>query len=100
MDKDYIIIQFDGTPLGFTDDNVFETEHMIVVYNDYNEAVYDSTTTDLGISTIYYSEENGENTATVTKPNSEDIIGLFTYDDELDNFQTELKAFLKAHPFC
>lgn len=97
--KDYMVIQFDGTPLAFTD---FDVLGEIVIYGDIEEAQMDyrPQDKDMGIATIYYSVENGKETATITKPNSKEIVGSFTYDDNLENFQLELKAFLKEHPFC
>ena len=91
MEKDYIIIQFDGTPTQFMDEE-------IVIYGDYEEAKSDNYPDDMGICTITYKIENGIQNAYVSKPNSDILLGSFDYDDKIDNFQVRLKEFLNEHP--
>ena len=99
LGTDYMVIQFDGTPLAFTDEDVMGE---IVIYGDLEEALidYNPEENDLGISSIYYFDEDGISVAFITKPGSEQILGSFNYDEKQDNFQTRLKTFLKEHPFC
>lgn len=93
MEKDYIIIQSDGTPTQFMDEE-------IVIYGDYEEAKSDfyPSAYDMGICTITYKIENGIQIAYVSKPNSDTLLGSFDYDDKIDNFQVRLKEFLNEHP--
>lgn len=91
MEKDYIIIQSDGTPTQFMDEE-------IVIYGDYKEAKSDNYPDDMGICTIAYRIENGIQIAYVSKPNSDVLLGSFDYDDKIDNFQDRLKTFLNEHP--
>ena len=91
MEKDYIIIQWDGTPTHFMDEE-------IIIYGDYEEAKSDNYPDDMGICTIAYRIENGIQIAYVSKPNSDVLLGSFDYDDKIDNFQDRLKTFLNEHP--
>lgn len=91
MEKDYIIIQSDGTPTQFIDEE-------IIIYGDYEEAKSDNYPDDMGICTIAYRIENGIQIAYVSKPNSDVLLGSFDYDDKIDNFQVRLKEFLNEHP--
>jgi hypothetical protein len=92
MEKDYIIIQSDGTPTQFIDEE-------IIIYGDYEEAKSDNYPDDMGICEIDYRVENGTQIAYVSKPNSDVLLGSFDYDDKIDNFQVRLKEFLNEHPF-
>lgn len=91
MENDYIIIESDGTPAQFMDEE-------IVIYGDYEDAKSDNYPDDMGICTIAYRLENGIQIAYVSKPNSDVLLGAFDYDDKIDNFQVRLKEFLKEHP--
>lgn len=91
MEKDYIIIQSDGTPTQFMDEE-------IVIYGDYEDAKSDKYPDDVGICEIDYRVENGIQIAYVSKPNSDVFLGSFDYDDKIDNFQVRLKEFLNEHP--
>lgn len=91
MGKDYIIIQSDGTPAQFMDEE-------IVIYGDYEEAKSDSYPDDMGICEIGYRVENGIQIAYISKPDSDTLLGSFDYDDKIDNFQVRLKEFLNEHP--
>lgn len=93
MENDYIIIQSDGTPAQFMDEEIY-------IYGDYEEAKSDIYPDDMGICEIDYRVENGIQIAYVSKPDNDALLGSFDYDDKIDNFQVRLKEFLKEHPLC
>lgn len=79
MDRDYVIIKDDKTPL------CFESGY-VVIYGDKEDAVNDTIASDWGIVEVEYED----NTATLYW--NGDIIGWFEYDtDNEDDYEDKLK---------